>query len=155
MPLDVAPPRGTRFGSPPVLSRMHWVRPQLAEVKFLAWTEDNLLRQVVYEGLREDKPAASASITVLSVTPMRTGKLFALAAVEVDIEGIPFEIHGIRAMNVPPAATRIALPTYRDAAGRSRAAIVLPEAVRRPIGDAVLDRLVDLGLAVRRSRQAA
>jgi hypothetical protein len=25
---------------------------------FLTWTEDNLLRQVVYEGLREDKPAA-------------------------------------------------------------------------------------------------
>jgi uncharacterized protein (DUF433 family) len=37
---------------------VHWVRPELvAEVKFLAWTEDNLLRQVVYEGLREDKPA--------------------------------------------------------------------------------------------------
>ena len=52
------PPRGTRFGSPLVLSRVHWVRPELvAEVKFLAWTEDNLLRQVVYEGLREDKPA--------------------------------------------------------------------------------------------------
>src|SRR5208282_139148 len=58
MPLDVAPPRGARFGSPLVLSRVHWVRPELvAEVKFLAWTEDNLLRQVVYEGLREDKPA--------------------------------------------------------------------------------------------------
>jgi ATP-dependent DNA ligase len=28
-----------------------------AEVKFLTWTDDNLLRQVVYEGLREDKPA--------------------------------------------------------------------------------------------------
>jgi ATP-dependent DNA ligase len=58
MPLDATPPRGTRFGSPLVLSRVHWVRPALvAEVKFLAWTEDNLLRQVVYEGLREDKPA--------------------------------------------------------------------------------------------------
>ena len=58
MPLDTPPPRGTRFGSPLVLSRVHWVRPELvAEVKFLAWTEDNLLRQVVYEGLREDKPA--------------------------------------------------------------------------------------------------
>jgi len=58
MPLDVAPPRSTRFGSPLVLSRVHWVRPELvAEVKFLAWTEDNLLRQVVYEALREDKPA--------------------------------------------------------------------------------------------------
>jgi ATP-dependent DNA ligase len=57
MPLEV-PPRGIRFGLPLVLSRVHWVRPDLvAEVKFLAWTEDNLLRQVVYEGLREDKPA--------------------------------------------------------------------------------------------------
>jgi bifunctional non-homologous end joining protein LigD len=59
MPLDVPPPRGSRFGSPLVLSRVHWVRPELvAEVKFLAWTEDNLLRQVVYEALREDKPAS-------------------------------------------------------------------------------------------------
>jgi hypothetical protein len=32
-----------------VLSRVHWVRPELvAEVKFLTWTDDNLLRQVVY-----------------------------------------------------------------------------------------------------------
>jgi ATP-dependent DNA ligase len=29
MPLDVPPPRGSRFGSPPVLSRVHWVRPEL------------------------------------------------------------------------------------------------------------------------------
>ncbi|MGA8757848.1 MAG: non-homologous end-joining DNA ligase, partial [Stellaceae bacterium] len=59
IPLDVPPPRSNRFGSPLVLSRVHWVRPELvAEVKFLTWTEDNLLRQTVYEGLREDKPAA-------------------------------------------------------------------------------------------------
>ncbi|HEX3413377.1 MAG TPA: hypothetical protein VHT00_16805 [Stellaceae bacterium] len=58
MPLDIPPPRDSRFGSPLVLARVHWVRPELvAEVKFLTWTEDNLLRQVVYEGLREDKPA--------------------------------------------------------------------------------------------------
>jgi bifunctional non-homologous end joining protein LigD len=59
MPLNVPPPRSNRFGSPLVLSRVHWVRPELvADVKFLTWTDDNLLRQVVYEGLREDKPAA-------------------------------------------------------------------------------------------------
>jgi len=58
MPLGVPPPHGSRFGSPLVLSRVHWVRPELvAEVKFLTWTQDNLLRQVVYQGLREDKPA--------------------------------------------------------------------------------------------------
>jgi len=61
MPLEVPPPRTSRFGSPLVLSRVHWVRPELvAEVKFLTWTDDNLLRQVVYQGLREDKPAAAA-----------------------------------------------------------------------------------------------
>jgi bifunctional non-homologous end joining protein LigD len=59
MPLDLPPLRDSRFGSPLTLSRVHWVRPELvAEVKYLTWTEDNLLRQVVYEGLREDKPAA-------------------------------------------------------------------------------------------------
>src|SRR4051794_23814584 len=37
-----------------LLSRVHWVRPELVvEVKYLTWTDDNLLRQVVYEGLRE------------------------------------------------------------------------------------------------------
>src|SRR6266446_1253828 len=39
MPLEVPPPRTTRFGSPLVLSRVHWVRPELvAEVKYLTWT---------------------------------------------------------------------------------------------------------------------
>jgi len=64
MPLDVPPPRDARFGSPLTLSRVHWVRPELVtEVKYLTWTEDNLLRQVVYEGLREDKPAAEVRRT--------------------------------------------------------------------------------------------
>jgi DNA ligase D-like protein (predicted ligase) len=37
-PLDVAPPRTTRFGSPLALSRVHWVRPELVcEVTFLTW----------------------------------------------------------------------------------------------------------------------
>ena len=36
------------------MSRVHWVRPEMvAEVIYLTWTEDNLLREVQ----REDKPA--------------------------------------------------------------------------------------------------
>ena len=36
-PPDVPPPRTSRFNSPLVLSRVHWVRPELvAEVKYLA-----------------------------------------------------------------------------------------------------------------------
>jgi ATP-dependent DNA ligase len=56
MTVDVPPPRTSRFGKPLVLSRLHWVRPELvAEVTYLTWTADGLLRHVVYEGLREDK----------------------------------------------------------------------------------------------------
>jgi ATP-dependent DNA ligase len=52
------PPRSTRFGSPLVLSRVKWVKPKLvAQVRFLTWTADGLLRQVSYQGLREDKHA--------------------------------------------------------------------------------------------------
>jgi hypothetical protein len=44
MPLEVPPPRTNRFGSPLVLSRVHWVRPVLvAEVTYLTWTGENLL----------------------------------------------------------------------------------------------------------------
>ncbi|MFZ0599873.1 MAG: hypothetical protein WAN05_00520 [Roseiarcus sp.] len=57
-PLNVPPPRTTRFGSPLVLSRVHWVEPKLvAEITYLTWTADGLLRHTLYIGLREDKPA--------------------------------------------------------------------------------------------------
>ena len=48
--------RADELEAPAVLSRVHWVRPELVvEVKYLSWTDDHLLRQVVYQGLREDK----------------------------------------------------------------------------------------------------
>jgi len=58
-PLSAPPHRKTRFGSPLVLSRVHWVEPQLvAEITYLTWTADGLLRHTVYVGLRSDKPAS-------------------------------------------------------------------------------------------------
>jgi ATP-dependent DNA ligase len=59
MPLSASPPRGGRFGSPLVLSRVHWVRPEVVvEVSYVEWTPDGLLRHTVYLGQREDKPAS-------------------------------------------------------------------------------------------------
>jgi len=55
---------GPRSGSPSVepvwfaaeVEPSALVQPELVvEVKYLTWTEDNLLRQLVYEGLRKDK----------------------------------------------------------------------------------------------------
>jgi len=43
---------------PLLLSRVHWVEPKLvAQITYLTWTADNLLRHTVYVGLREYKPA--------------------------------------------------------------------------------------------------
>ena len=56
MPVDVRPPKGSRFGSPLVLSRVHWVRPEMVvEVQFAEWTGDNILRQPSYMAERDDK----------------------------------------------------------------------------------------------------
>ena len=98
-----------------------------------------------------DQPVSSTvSITVLSVTPARAKKLFAFASVEIDIDGIRIEVRGIRAMRAPTGETRVELPTFRDATGQSRAAIVLPDEVHGPIGDAVIEALIERGLAKRR-----
>jgi ATP-dependent DNA ligase len=53
--LNAHPPRTTRFGSPLELSGVHWGELKLvAEITYLNWTADGLLRQTVYVGLRED-----------------------------------------------------------------------------------------------------
>ena len=44
------------FGGPLTLSKVHWVRPKLvAEITYLSWSQDGLLRQTVFAGLREDE----------------------------------------------------------------------------------------------------
>jgi len=71
MPLAEPPPRDNRFGSPLVLSRVHWVRPKMVvEVTYLTWTEGGLLRAVSYQGQREDKPARQ----VLRLIPHPPGR---------------------------------------------------------------------------------
>jgi bifunctional non-homologous end joining protein LigD len=71
MPLAEPPPRDSRFGSPLKLSKVHWVKPDLVvEVTYLTWTEDNLLRQVSYQGQREDKPATQV-VRVVPHPPQR------------------------------------------------------------------------------------
>ncbi len=58
MPLARPPPRESRFGGRLALSKVHWVQPVLvAEITYLTWPDDGLLRHTVFVGLGEDKPA--------------------------------------------------------------------------------------------------
>jgi hypothetical protein len=107
----------------------------------------------VNESVLTNEPQRATStinVTVLTVTPAQTGRLFALASVEIEIGGVAIELHGIRALRVEPAGTRIELPQYRDAGGLLRPVVTLPPEVYGPIGEAVLAVLVERGLAKRR-----
>jgi hypothetical protein len=97
----------------------------------------------------DDGPSSTVSITVLSVKPVKFGKIFALASVEIDIDGVLLVIHGVRAIRLHPIGTRIDLPMFRDENGVWRHAITLPDQICAPIGRAVLDELVERGLAIR------
>jgi stage V sporulation protein G len=92
----------------------------------------------------------TVGISVVDVQSVNAGKLFALATVEIDIDGIIVVVHGIQALRADPAGTRIEYPKYRDASGVWRTAVTLPDEMKGPIGDAVLDVLVERGIAVRR-----
>lgn len=87
-------------------------------------------------------------VTVLDMQPVNRGKLIALATVEVEIEGIAFTINGVQLMRItsPTEGTAVDLPRYRDAAGEWRQAISLPDELRGPIGDAVLEKSLELGI---------
>ena len=93
--------------------------------------------------------SGTASITVLAVKPVKSGRIFALASVEVDLDGVLLVIHGVRAIRAQPMGTRIDLPVYRDENGVWQRAITLPEEISEAIGRAVLDELVERGLAFR------
>jgi hypothetical protein len=91
----------------------------------------------------------TVSITVLSIKPVKFGRIFALASVEIDIDGVVLVIHGVRAMRTQPMGTRVDLPVFRDENGVWQRAISLPDEISGPMGKAVLDELVARGLAVK------
>jgi hypothetical protein len=78
-----------------------------------------------------------------------------LVDVEMQIAGVWFAILGVQARNAPNGRTSVHLPTYRDTNGTWRSSVRLPAELHEPLCDAVLEFLVDEGLARRKFDAAA
>lgn len=95
----------------------------------------------------DDDGNAFVTMTVLNARPASGKVLFALVDVEILIEGVAVVICGIQARRVPDGGTSIHLPTFKVADGTWRPAIKLPDDLLGPLGDIVLEFLVQEGLA--------
>ena len=79
-PLDEPPPRGTRFGSPLVLSRVHWVRPEMVvEVSYVEWTRrmpcSDMLSTWANAKINWSSRCAAAALTLASLDLGTTGPI--------------------------------------------------------------------------------
>ncbi|HEX3730195.1 MAG TPA: non-homologous end-joining DNA ligase [Opitutaceae bacterium] len=70
---DLPQARRPRFGAGMTETEMRkvtWLKPGLvAQIRFAEWTEDGLLRQPVFLGLRKDKPARAVVREAAALTP--------------------------------------------------------------------------------------
>ena len=112
----------------------HWVKPELvAEVSFVEWTADGILRQPSFIGLREDKAAAEVVLT-----PIATGRRSSLPApsgeTEIGPDGAAL-VQGIRITNAARVVfpergiTKLQVAEYYAAV----AELILPHVARRPL----------------------
>lgn len=95
-------------------------------------------------------------VTVGDIRVIRQGKVLALASAELMVDGVSFALHGMQVIWARDATTGeealgVGLPRYRDpTTGSWRPALELPDELRKPLGDAVLERCCELGIARRR-----
>ncbi len=122
-PFEVVPKRLPR--------ELVWARPELvAEVEFRTWTEDGLLRQASFKGLREDKPATEVTLEA----PGRAGPgvepttVLQGARGLVKVSGVSLS-HADRVLYPRQGLTKLGLAEYWNGV----ATLALPEIAGRPL----------------------
>ena len=99
--------------------------------------------------MSEEAETERVSFTIANLRHVSTKKIFALVDVEVRVADLSFWIMGIQGRRAANGSAVVQLPTYRDINGLAKPAIVMPEELRKPLVDAVLEFLAEEG-AVRR-----
>lgn len=98
-----------------------WLAPSLlCEVEFASWTHEDLVRQAVFRGLRDDKPARNIVRERPAANPGPAGK--------AEVAGVAIS-HGERLIDAESGTTKLALAEFYDGI----ATRLLPQLAGRPL----------------------
>ena len=101
--------------------------------------------------MSDEAETERVSFTIANLRLLSTKRIFALVDVEVRVADLSFWIMGIQGRRTLDGSAVVQLPTYRDVNGLAKPAVVMPEELRKPLTDAVLEFLAEEG-AIRRRR---
>jgi stage V sporulation protein G len=102
----------------------------------------------------QDAEVESVAFVVTNLRQIQSKSLFALVDVEMRIAGVSFEVLGVQARRTGLDGASVFLPTYKDTDGTWKPAIRLPDEVRVPLGNAVLEFLVEQGVLIEKFTRA-
>jgi hypothetical protein len=93
---------------------------------------------------------AVVEVTVLESEPTRSGRLIALATVEIAVGGVAFIVHGVQVVAARDPRTgrsgaAVFPPHHRAADGKWLPTLDLPPELEDPLGRAVLQHCAELG----------
>lgn len=89
----------------------------------------------------------SVVCTICNLRAVRTKTVYAFLDANLEIDGVSIRIAGIQARHLSGGGTSVHLPCYRDIDGKWRAAVQLPQEVSDGVSAAVLEFLVEEGVA--------
>lgn len=103
---------------------------------------------------------ALITVTVLDGQAVQKGQIIALAAVEIELDGVVFTVNGLQVVRTRETssgrdANGVALPRYRAPDGEWKPAIDLPDELREPVTMAILEQCCDRGITRRLHSAAA
>ncbi|HZW12957.1 MAG TPA: DNA ligase D [Noviherbaspirillum sp.] len=109
-------------------AHVHWVKPSLvAEVSFAEWTQDGLVRQAVFDGIRADKPAREIQREQAVHTSEKRTRAKAGVSDNI-VQGVRIT-HPERIVDPESSCTKLELVRYYDAV----APWILPFLQHRPV----------------------
>jgi bifunctional non-homologous end joining protein LigD len=112
-----------------IVGAIHWVRPVLvAEVAFTQWTSDGLLRHPVFQGMRDDKPAAEIRRERPRMSKPRSSATSTGRSTATEVAGVTIT-HPDRIVFPESGITKLDLAQHFERV----AAVMLPHVGGRPL----------------------